>query len=159
MYVSHSAIMDHHICLHSQLWTVYSHQKNYFRSLVGRTRRLQWPWWVLPSTTEATIGCTRCMVHHIVLQDPPEEHGTVSRCRRRSQGARSNMRHGDQISHFSREKKSTARQKFNGISLYWSQAMIRSIYHMGILSGHKYLYRYYTRSTYALICSLESLAC
>ena len=36
--------------------------------------------------------------------------------------------------------------------------MIRSIHHIGILSGHKYLYRYSTRSTHAHIYSLGSLA-
>ena len=36
--------------------------------------------------------------------------------------------------------------------------MIRSIHHIGILSGHKYLYRYSTRSTHARIYSLGSLA-
>ena len=98
------------------------------------------------------------MVHHIVLQDPPEEHWTVSWCRRRSQGARSNKRHDGQIAHFSHDKKRAAHHKCNGISLYGSQAMIRSIYHIGPVPCHIYIHRYCTRSTYAHICSLKSIA-
>ena len=113
---------------------------------------------MLPSTTKASADWFRWVGHHMMLQDPPDKQFRVSGGRRGSQRVRSNKRYGGQVAHFSRDKKSTAHHKCNGISLYWSQAMIRSIYHIGTVPYHKYLHRYCTRCTYARICSLRSLA-
>ena len=98
------------------------------------------------------------MGHHMLLQDPPEKQFRVSGGRRGSQLVRSSKRYGGQIAHFSRDKMSTAHHKCNLISIYWSQATIRSIYHIGTVTCHKFLNQYCTHSTCAHICSLRSLA-
>ena len=94
----------------------------------------------------------------MLLQDPPEKQFRVSGGRRGSQLVRSSKRYGGQIAHFSRDKMSTAHHKCNRISIYWSQAMIRSIYHIGTVPTTSTRHRYCTRCTYARICSLRSLA-
>ena len=75
----------------------------------------------------------------MMLQDPPEKQFTVSGGRRGSQRVRSNkQRYGGQVARFSRDKMSTVHHKCNQISLYQSQAMIRSIYHICTVTCHKY---------------------